>query len=494
MGLPLRGLHAISSGSAARSVVLSCFAHGCGPGLDSEAETDGTSTDGGSSNPVSASASTADTSATTDPIDPTGGPPELACTLDPADTSVPGLTLHARLKCEQNPAELAPQVIRVAPGLDGTYVSVPTDDMPWIVRIVDDELEILDDGLATDGYSSAPQVSLAQDQTGALHYVAVGGRVAATRLDVLDLVDSTWTSTTIHEVDHQGIPLVAHEIGPDAVEHVWFQSAPQTMSELTAQGGEWSTAVVPGNPGNFGSYTLDRWDRPVLLFVEWNDEFQLRAVGADFEGYLGGGAPTLNWWPYYASTHALPTAIDVGPDFAVAWRDADSLVLAWPDGGLAKQAAVPDTPAIVWSCYDYPEPPCQAECVESGSGVEAGGFGTARTAEGRIWIAYLRTDYQKTYTVEENCNVDDGCSCLGVLADDTSTASFHLLRLEDDGTLSETIVVSIPAPAPTQFPGVRRWFDMRAFGSELAVGWLESKTAADGGYRVMRIDTSLLES
>jgi hypothetical protein len=51
----------------------------------------------------------------------------------------------------------------------------------------------------------------------------------------------------------------------------------------------------------------------------------------------------------------------------------------------------------------------------------------------------------------------------------------------------------VPAPAPTQSPDVRRWFDVRGFGTNLAVGWLESPTDVEGGYRILRIDTSLLE-
>jgi hypothetical protein len=94
------------------------------------------------------------------------------------------------------------------------------------------------------------------------------------------------------------------------------------------------------------------------------------------------------------------------------------------------------------------------------------------------------------YAIEEACSPEFGCICAPIATEDASTAAFHLVRVDIDGTQSRVIEIDVPVPENAH---LQHWLDARAFGTESAVAWFDSTTLADGAMRVLRIDTTALD-
>lgn len=126
----------------------------------------------------------------------------------------------------------------------------------------------------------------------------------------------------------------------------------------------------------------------------------------------------------------------------------------------------------------------------------------ARTSDGRVWAAYALTHIDQTRVYEESCNDEVGCWCNSTTTRDDSWGELVLLELDmSAGEAVEVMrVKTLDVEIHSLFILTResvRAFDMRAFGTSLALG-VRVRAPGDEEFqtpdmRLLRIDTAQIE-
>jgi hypothetical protein len=473
---------------------------GCGPRVaaddgGADMSTTSTSVGGDLDGPTTSEPGSTETSPTSG-IDSGDGPPAPPdCSVTAQATTIDGITMDVLVTCPDAQPDYG---LAVAPGADSIYVVAPSYDAPWVLDVDGEEARVLAEGLPLDTSISTPM--LAQDPMGDIA-IAIRAGEQTRRVEVLGWNGEQWSSSIVVESEMYGFPLAGHEIASDGSEYVWYESAPPSGMPLlgpiaqarrSARG--WDISDVDGDWGSWGRYALDRQGRPVLSYFEVSTdlptELQLHVIGADFDQQVGPALPFYAAWPAVVMLPTNPVAA-AEPTYVVAQSTLDSVVVSTvgPDGVV--ETLVPDTPIPQIVCN--PEPPCPAECTETATGVQVGGFGLASSTHGSVWIAYVTTTFDITYDYMEQMDPEVGSYCVPHLVKDASVASFHLARVEADGSMVEMVSTETSAPAVNQFPDAgTRWLDMRSHADSLAVAWFDGFNGGVAVIRALLIDATLL--
>jgi hypothetical protein len=426
-----------------------------------------------------------------------------ACPAEPC-----AITEDVEIACDD--WEYAAPGLRVGPAPDATWLMTTSDRERFAFRVAGGEATRGDDGLPETyarqilsfALDSGGQPHLAVDVTGfdsAGHYPG-GAEHAA-------LADGAWSTSLVYDREDKGVPVIDLEIGPGDTPYVWIVSdAPGAVVLATpVDEGQWSAepAATPDTGGGWRRFTLTASGEPVAFDFEEivaGSAWQLRTVIAGKEASLG--AVVDDWSPGgYAVTHAISpaTAAPAGPPLAVAVMHDDGLHVAWPVELGFTELVVDDSERLTPSCDASWDNGCPGPCHDAASGLERDAYAIARTADGVVWVAFVRTALNLDLRFEEHCDPEPGCYCEAIVDDDQTTATLHLVRIDTAApSVAEVLSTSI-APLQTFNLFSDLWtpvrlVDLRGHGSDLAIG-VRTRTAGDplgAAVRVLRLDTTVL--
>ena len=171
------------------------------------------------------------------------------------------------------------------------------------------------------------------------------------------------------------------------------------------------------------------------------------------------------------------------------------------------ETVIPSTLPLRPSCAP-PSVGCPAmPCHETGAGVspgvdgqgESASVGLAWTVDGAAWLAYaiVRNDEQVHFVLTNN-EIDE---CLATIDSGGPSWEVHVARVPLDGTTIKEIL-RLPVPPIEGFPAgyianqaqakTARFFDLKVFGTDLALGFRTRDASGAGTVRVLRIDTTIV--
>lgn len=402
--------------------------------------------------------------------------------------------------------------LRVAPAPDATWLVTSSDRERMIYRIAGGEATRVEDGLPRSyarriltlalGKDGAPHI--ATDATGIDGSSSPPGYPGGAEHAVLEA--GKWSASLVFDRADKYVPIADLEIGADGAPRVWvIGDAPdQVLLATPAAGGKWdtATAAVPKSGGGWRRFTLTADDRPAALdFVDVGSggPWQLHALIDGAEASIG--APVTGVFPIsYAVTHAVAPASPTapGPRLAVAIQHEDSLHVAWPTSNAYGELALAGSNIPSPVCNDFWNNGCPGPCHETSAGIEPNAYAIGRTADGAIWVAFVRTQFDVQLHYTESCDPEPGCRCAGAVDADHTTATLHLWRINTEkGAATEVLTLPI---APLQTFNIFsdlwtpvRLVDLRGFGADLAIG-VRTRTDVEfaAAARVLRIDTTKL--
>lgn len=295
--------------------------------------------------------------------------------------------------------------------------------------------------------------------------------------------DEGWT------VDRFAIPAWGWALGIDAATDggaVLFGSAQIEDWRLRRKAAGWVLESVPLNihgDAPHRALTPDGVDITVLPYGNHHDE----AWGHDL---VVGDAPQR---PLGEVATREPAAIVVVradamaqgpgvPRVVVASGHAEGIAIDWVGADGDGHLLVPDTSERVDACPpggdDWELCEGDAACEDRSVGVQPGAFAAARTGDGRLWIAAVETDMDRTVTYYLECDDTKGsCNCSDHVEDHGSTQTLRLWEL-DLAASSATPVWELPLGAPVVWGDEA--IDMHATGTRLAISVVVDSELLDG--------------
>jgi hypothetical protein len=463
--------------------------HGGGAGDGGAGDGGGNGGSGGGGGPVVCSSRVMDHAAAC-PTSPCAITEDVEITCDDWEYTAPGL--------------------RVAPAPDAVWLATASDRERLIYRIAGGSAVRTEQGLPL---SYARRIfTLALGKDGAPHLATDATEIDGSTSPIgypggaehAVFANGAWTTSLIYDRPDKYVPVVDLEIGADGAPRVWVVGdAPDTdLLATPAPSGSWSTvqAAAPAGGGGWRRFTLTADDRPAALDFSSasNDSaWQLRTLIDGVEAPIGD--PVASYFPNsYAVTHAVAPAgaAAAGPSLAVAIQHDDALHVAWPTSPTYAELALGGSNVPVPVCNGSYNNGCPGPCHETSAGIEPDAFAIARTADGTIWVAFVRTQFDRQIHYEESCSPEPGCFCSATIDQENTTATLHLFRVAT-ATATATEVLTMPV-APLQSFNLFsdlwtpvRWVDLRGFGSDLAIG-VRTRTDVElaSAAHVLRVDTT----
>ncbi|MEZ4428165.1 MAG: hypothetical protein R3A51_10815 [Nannocystaceae bacterium] len=305
---------------------------------------------------------------------------------------------------------------------------------------------------------------------------------------VVHELDGAWKKELVKD-NAYGTPVVDLEFAADGTAYAWVENdEPNGIAVITrAIDGTWTESLA--ETGDFVSnrFSIGADGVAVAFGRSIDNQYRLRTLIDGDTTDLGAAA---SYFVGYAVTPSPAFGLVTdAPPFAAAIQSGESIYVAWPDGDGYGQVFLPETgPKPEDDCDLEPVPaPCpDVTCPYQGAGVEPRDFALARTEDGALWITYVLTHYEQTVGYYEVCP-DGECSCVPVFENDQSTVELVLVRVSPLMPTPELLLT-------LTIPDVSRSVDMRAHGTDLAVGVrVGGPGPFDATYaRLLRIDTTLL--
>lgn len=454
----------------------------------------------------------ADTDFDTDADTETEGDTEIddpfeACAAEPVDHSADcgegcPILFDARVTCDAY--AFGDPGLRVAPAANSTVLVTSSDESAWMMHLRDDgmDAQILPEVMSRKTIHLALDAEgtpvLAADTTQALGFE--GG------VTVLLGEGPDFETEDVYEGDVFA-PVFNTEMGSDGRLHVWFSSDPPEgrTESIRDANGEWTSrnAPVPGTSG-WQMFTVDSDGESVGFdFVEG-------AAGTWSLAALSGGATQTmsDFYPDYPGARVsvapppMPPLEVEGPAYVTLVEHDDGLRVSWPtDDGFEEwplEGTAPIAPTCVVEADDdgncFPK-----SCTEVGTGVEPIWSAIARTSDGRVWAAWMRTNLDLDLTFTASCDPEVGCFCNSDVTRDDSWGELVLAEVDlETRELREAFVLRDANPhgfGLFSSEDSARALDLRAWGSELAIGTrVRDEGIFDpGAIRVLRVDTASIE-
>ena len=316
-----------------------------------------------------------------------------------------------------------------------------------------------------------------------------------------------WHGTLIEPLPN-GDPVVGLEVARDGTPNVWTGEPPPHGYEratVNDAGAASTEAPVPSNGVGQNLFTLARDGAPVsfdrtLTGPTTAQTAQLHALvdGVDYplDTVPGSGS--------YAVAHPpSPSQPAAGPRAAAAILEGDGIHVAGLGGQGWTETVIPSTLPFVQTCLPTSDLGCPAmPCHETAAGVlptantrgEAISIGLAWTDDGVAWLAYvaIQIDEQIQYASQSHG------ACAETVASGGASYAVHVVRVPLDGSPAREIL-RLPVPPIVGATGytansaqerTARFFDARAFGTDLALGFRTVDASGVTAVRVLRIDTT----
>ncbi|MEZ4426763.1 MAG: hypothetical protein R3A51_03620 [Nannocystaceae bacterium] len=341
-------------------------------------------------------------------------------------------------------------------------------------------------------------ILLATDPAGRVHLAADEFKPMGTKTGAafVHQLDGAWKREVIAVNGGLSTPVVDLEFDQDGTVYAWIDNTPDDGFSLVtrATDGTWTPTAVESIGDNWQRFTLDANSVPVALgytgvFGPW----KLRALTGGVATFLGDTTSTST--PHlYPTTRSPVFGLDVTtPPYAVGLQDHEALAVVWPSGDAYTQVELPGTALYANLCSLPPYPDCDpGPCHETSIGVYNSEFALARTQDGALWLAAMLTHIDEVYTYAEKCYQGD-CECVSKLGSDDTYGQLALFRVDPEAP-TPTTVLTLTTPvidhraASSGSYHIGRTIDMRAHGSELAIG-----LRLYGPYvRLLRLDTAQL--
>ncbi|MFV8753110.1 hypothetical protein ACNOYE_21385 [Nannocystaceae bacterium ST9] len=417
------------------------------------------------------------------------GDGDLTCTTMPGD--------HAAATCTGGECPIVTDVLLACNDSEfsdpGLRVAA-TAEQAWLVTASSNTAILLeasgDQGSTSDLPASMIRTTalLAQDQDGAVVlatdttvFEGYAGGLTYYRRD-----QGAWVEELVFDLPDKYVRNYDLELAADGTAHLWFEDdPPESFEHATRQGPDsWTHEdSVPGNPGSWTRWTLDLAGVPIGFsfagdFGGWQLETRIAGVDAPIGSPLADFAPLA----YRPVSPAVPATLAPVPSFAVVVQHEDSLRVAWPNEGLGPEAwfefALPETPLAAFNCSPGdPYVDCGPDCHEQTLGLDQAGFGVSQTSDGRLWLAWVETNYDLTFHYTQDCGEPPSteCYCNSEVVQDDSTATLRVASFDfADQSLVE--VLELPIPPLQQInlfggpPDNARLVDARAYDDQLAIG------------------------
>ncbi|MFO0756615.1 MAG: hypothetical protein U0359_09000 [Byssovorax sp.] len=434
-----------------------------------------------------------------------GGQKPITCTWTPetSNATCPAgpcpITLDQALTCDD--LEFGAPGVRVAPAPDGTWLATSSSNDRQVYRIANGQAE-RQDGVpkeyvrTTIALALGPEgkVHLAADTTTAPDYV--GGIVYAT------LDQGAWTSSVAFDNKAKYTPVVDLEVGADGVPLLWaVTDAPDHYDLLRpAAPGGWT--VTPAKVPEVGAWNrFTRASDGSLVALAFKQTVtggeQLHALVGDQDRTIGTASIDI-FAPDYAVAAGPAPGSPGDVLFAVAMAYEDGIhVYRVPPSGPPMESVIPGVVGPIATCKTPEKESCTgATCHETGVGMEDHGFALAFADDGTAYLAYVITAHDQTisYSLQGDPGIED---CWSNVSSDSSKATLHLVRIgADDMDPKEVLTMPIERPGGTdafsEFSGAERFFDMRAYDKELAIGLRTGWVGGPYAVRVIRLTTGSL--
>lgn len=434
--------------------------------------------------------------------DPTVPGPTAQCDgerVDHADECGAACPITADVRVECDARGFGDPGLNVAPGTDATWLVTATGDHALRLRIQPDGLDRVDPLPVGLGYKP---LTLALDLDG--HPVVTGGTAAPNREGSVMYVtgaEAAYEVEVFAESERTG-RVFATEFDAEGVPHVWFGSDPSDgRAEATrdpdgawtlrdaplpgTSGYEWFTLTPDGASVGF-DYVGDTGSLAFAALIDGDTEVITSTEESSLERFFVAPGPT--------------PAMDVeGPDYIGLVHEPEGARVVWSTPEGIQEVALSGTEWFAESCRDLNEDGlpggCPDTCEETGSGVQPGMLGVARTQDGRVWAAWARTQRDQTLSLSEACDVD-GCHCNRVAEREESVGEIVVVEIDLE-TLEVREAIRVMDTDPHThgaFLADARPFHLRAFGTDLALGARVRLTdrLSSPAMRVLRVDTTLV--
>lgn len=440
-----------------------------------------------------------------------GGECSLECTATPASherfPGCPGpdcaVAVDVQIECGGCGGFTTSGGISVA-GRDGQATLVEL----WTEGVLMLEVE----GEAVERVDVVPVFSatdITQDSTGAVHLVTHDGYDATYAYP-----DGEGYATELAIVDKDIREIFGIELDLEDRPHIYYEfhagpnSDPQHETVRTGPG-EWtSSSVTVDNTWSHHDFGLDRSGELVRYYQSHIEtEGHLMAEVAGQEVDLGMVAADYGDVTFLPLPLPKPAPAEGGALVTVVARQGDGLHLRGlaGDGVSTFDVAIPDSAAPVRDCpehhYVAPGESCSEACHEQSAGLEYEAFDVAETSDGRVWVAWVETHYDRQYTYTLDCSENGlpDCDCYPSINSDESTARIHLAEVDvETGTVGEAMTIDADAIMPMEtvqfWPGDRS-FDLSAFGTTLTLGTREQTEGFESDTlhaRLIHLDTAKL--
>ncbi len=452
-----------------------------------------------------------------------GGHAPVTCSWTPGDHAAQCPTTPCPIVEDVNVTctdeDLGSPGLRVAPAPAATWLVTSSQNERYAFSIVNGQ-GTSREGLPADFADQTIALALSSDgqpvlATDTLDFVTTQGDagppittgVGGTQLETL--AADGWHGSTI-EGPPGAAPAMGLEVAIDGTPNVWVGNPPPygyKRGTLGAAGWALTDAPVPANGNGQNLFTLARDGAPIsfdMVFDGIAEQPPLRVHalvdGVDFplNTVSGGGGYTIADPP-------SPMQPLVGPRAMVALLESDGIHVAGLGTPGWTETVVPSTVPLEEVCGRSNTTGCPPACHETAAGVstaengrsEAVTIGLAWTNDGLAWLAYVvvRVDEQVHFA---SLGVDPG-GCQEIVDSGGASYEVHLTRVSLDGSTTRE-VFAMPVPPiggqPTGYTRnqaqarTARWFDLRAFGTDLALGFLTVDANGVSTVRVLRIDTT----
>ena len=407
-----------------------------------------------------------------------GGTPAPDCTFEvpsPRAVSSPPSTVETDLEITCTDAEFGSFGLRVGAAPNTTYLAATSNQMAWVAEVgastfvrhslttPDFARKVLEFALTPDG---VPNLAIAG--SGAVFFATLGSDGFVS--EPVIAYDGYAKAPIDLVVDDQGRAALGIAHGGEVGSYSW----------LTRLGeGDWKLdPIPPPRRSSWVRFALDQDGVPVSF---WYDAGQTNvAINGEQRVLDPTGARYLPV-PYQAGGR--------GPKYAIVAQSDDALRALWFDGEETVAWPLPDTAKFATTCTPpglTPTPCAPGSCHEDAVGVVSSAYAVDRATDGSVVIAYVLRRKDEDLTFEPGtCNIEVGCSCLVEVTRDASQDEVHVVRLAEDGSVEEVLVLETDDYREVLGDGtqmVERALDLDIQDDALALG-----VRTTSGMRVVRL-------
>ncbi|HSC88657.1 MAG TPA: hypothetical protein VLC09_15350 [Polyangiaceae bacterium] len=380
--------------------------------------------------------------------------------------------------------------LAVAPRADraGAFLAVGGLDSAWFVSLEQDATTLFTSLPPYAGESFALSVGPAGDPW------LMGAEEDPSLIDPLAEPLSELPMT----VPDDSLRLFTHDA--DGTLHLDYLSDADTLTRLVRPAGSQEfeeSSTVPWGTADWATATSA--GSALLFALEYEAGVYLTLDSGSGPVALSEPIPNATRWITTAAP-AIPLDASAGTDdFAIGMVHADRLYL-W--AGLPNawtQTTVPLTP-LTRQCWedetgdagDCPDQPCE----QASEGVDPATVSLARTADGRLWAAWLYAFVDETQKYTLGCSTDDAtiCACPMQVTRGGTRAELVLVELDPlTGAAREALRVATADVEPSEAGNGSPLMRMSTLGNELALALRVKSSDGDprlAHLRVLELDTS----